>query len=148
MDRPKQIFIVDEDSNLLYSLAMILTRSGYFVVTAGSVKEMGARLQEASYDLAIIDFQITGYDGMKILEQPRRLSPESKILIFTTYTTESDIHEAILAGAYDILIKPADPDMLLARIQACLEQTPDIAPIENYYLEITRKQAQGWVIRC
>ena len=75
-----------------------------------------------TYDLAVLDVMLPVFDGFTVLQHLRRRS-DLPIIILTARVQHRDRILGLNAGADDYLLKPFDPDELLARIHAVLRRT-------------------------
>jgi DNA-binding response OmpR family regulator len=116
------ILIVDDEENLRKTLSRILTNEEFDVSSASSGEEALQFLQAGAYDLAFIDLVMTGMDGMTLLGEIRSLYPEMPVLILTANATLDSAVEAVRQGARDYLVKPADPPLIIARVNEILAE--------------------------
>ena len=116
------ILIVDDEENLRMTLSRILTKAGFNVTTASSGEEALRLVQAGAYELAFIDLLMPGIGGLVLLGELRRLYPEMPVLILTAHATLDSAIEAVRQGARDYLVKPADPQLLIARVEAILNE--------------------------
>ena len=116
------ILIIDDEPNLRRSLALILQRAGYSVATAGTAHEALQSLQAGAYDLAFLDLKLPDRNGMQLLPEIRRLYPKMPILILTAHATLETAMEAVRQGARDYLLKPIDPQKIVARVGEVLAE--------------------------
>jgi len=69
-------------------------------------------------DVIVMDLSMPVMDGVEATRRIREASPETKVLILTTYGTSADIAHAIEAGASGALVKDAEYDRLISAIRA------------------------------
>lgn len=117
------ILIIDDETNLRHTLALILQREGYSVTTAGSATEAIQALQAGAFDLAFLDLKMPDIDGIQVLPDIRQLYPEMPVLILTAHATLDSAIEAVRQGARDYLLKPIDPPQILERVKEIIEET-------------------------
>jgi DNA-binding response OmpR family regulator len=115
------ILIVDDEPKLARSLALILQRAGYAVSTAASGGQALQLLQAGAYDLAFFDIKMPDQSGIQLLGKVRSLYPDMPVLMLTAHASLDSAIEAVRAGARDYLLKPIDPDAILARVHKILE---------------------------
>ncbi|HAY85727.1 MAG TPA: DNA-binding response regulator [Chloroflexi bacterium] len=116
------ILIVDDEENLRMTLSRILTKAGFNVTTASSGEEALRLIQAGAFELAFIDLLMPGIGGLALLAELRKLYPEMPVLILTANATLESAIEAVRQGARDYLVKPADPQLLIARVKSILEE--------------------------
>jgi DNA-binding response OmpR family regulator len=110
------ILIIDDEPKLARSLALILQRAGYRVTTAGTAKEGMQFLQSGAFDLVFLDIKLPDQSGIQVLPQIRKLYPDMPVVILTAHASLETAIEAVRAGATDYLLKPIDPEAILARV--------------------------------
>lgn len=110
------ILIVDDEPKLARSLALILQHAGYRVTTAATAKEGLQLLQGGAFDLVFLDIKLPDQSGIEILPQIRHLYPDMPVVILTAHASLETAIEAVRAGASDYLLKPIDPEAILARV--------------------------------
>jgi DNA-binding response OmpR family regulator len=118
----ESILIVDDEENLRLTLSRILSKAGYNVTTASSGEEALNLTKAGPFELAFIDLLMPGMGGLALLIEFRKLYPEMPVLILTAHATLDSAIEAVRQGARDYLLKPADPEMIIARVKAILEE--------------------------
>jgi DNA-binding response OmpR family regulator len=131
----KKILIVDDDRDLVESLAQVLRSNGYETASAGSAADGLNALLLARPDLVILDVMMeTDTAGFEAAGQIRSLRPTSRfrdvrtvpIIILTAIgqVTNSrfslDPGDNFLPGVDEFLTKPVDLDELLAKVKALL----------------------------
>jgi DNA-binding response OmpR family regulator len=115
------ILIVDDEPKLSRSLALILQRAGYVVSTAASAGEGLQLLQAGAYDLVFLDIKMPDQNGIQLLPQIRSLYPDMPVLMLTAHASLDTAIEAVRSGARDYLLKPIDPEAILARVSKILD---------------------------
>lgn len=122
MDTNHSILIIDDEPNLRRSLGLILQRAGYNVTTAANAAEAIHLLQSGAYDLTFLDIKLPDQNGIQLLPQLRQLYPEMPILILTAHATLETAIGAVRLGARDYLLKPIDPENIISRVQALMNE--------------------------
>src|SRR5262245_48141720 len=113
--------LVEDEANMVRTLAKILERRGYAVDAAANGVEALERLSVQPYDLVITDLNMPVMDGMQLLREmkTRQLNPAT--IVLTGHGTIQSAVEAMKLGASDYLIKPCHPDELLVVVGRVLE---------------------------
>src|SRR5438128_5946307 len=106
----KEVLIVDDEPNLRKILAAQLSRDGYDVMTAEDGEQGLGFLREHHIDLVITDLKMPKVDGMTLLREALRESPDLPIVMITAHGTVETAVEALKIGAFDYLTKPFDKD--------------------------------------
>ncbi|MGA1796475.1 MAG: sigma-54-dependent transcriptional regulator [bacterium] len=100
------ILIIDDERSMCEFLAIMLKREGYRVKFANTPKEGITLAQNEAFDLAVIDIRMPGMDGLSVLREIRKISPETLAIMITAYASTKTAVQAIKEGAYDYLTKP------------------------------------------
>jgi DNA-binding NtrC family response regulator len=106
MTNPPKLLIVDDEEMALTNLEHILKKQGYEVVTAGSGPKGLDAVRTNQFDVVLTDLRMERVDGMKILEESRRLNPSCEVIMITGYATVDSAIEAMKKGAYHYVAKP------------------------------------------
>ena len=114
------VLLVDDHSVVRMGLAAIINIEKDLKV--GGEAESGAEAvklaKEMRPDVVVMDFMMPGMDGAEATEAVLRASPESKVLVLTTYGTSSDIARALKSGATGAVTKNLSNDELADAIRA------------------------------
>ena len=122
MPPENKILIIDDEPNLRRSLSLILQRNGYQVSSAGLGQDGLQMLDADPYDLVFLDIKLPDRSGMSILPEIRQKYSELPVLILTAHATLETAIEAVRQGARDYLLKPIDPEQILARTREVLSE--------------------------
>ena len=128
---PQKILIVDDDSDILESLTVILKCRGYQAITARDGIEGVASLKAEKPDVMILDLLMPKMDGFAVLKELRdpRWSEfrDTPILILTSVREEAsrrryELETGQELGADDYVEKPVSPDILLERVARLIKR--------------------------
>jgi DNA-binding NtrC family response regulator len=117
-----RILVVDDEPDMVETVARILTHLGHESVTAtegGAALEL---LERERPDLVLTDLRMPGMDGLALLKEVKRIDPEAPVVLFTAHATIETAVEAIKAGAFDYITKPFTADQLQVVIERALTQ--------------------------
>ena len=120
MPTAQAILIVDDKQPNLVALERLLEKTGAKVVRATNGNEALAASLREPFALAILDVQMPEMDGFELATILRRNEPTRGLpIIFVSaiYTDPSHIFRGYGAGGVDFLIKPYEPDILLAKVE-------------------------------
>lgn len=117
-----QILIVDDQINTCKSLQAILKKSGYRSEYTLSAEEALGRVRGGAFDIVISDIRMPGMDGMRLLEELKKIQPHLVVIMVTGFATIKSAVDAIQKGAYDYLSKPFTPDEVRVIIQRAAEK--------------------------
>jgi DNA-binding response OmpR family regulator len=101
-----KILVVDDEANVRFFLEEVLTRDGHQVVSVDSGEAALERIATREFDLALIDLRLKGIDGMAVLSELRRQSPDTAVIMLTGHASLETAVEALRQGAHDYLFKP------------------------------------------
>lgn len=118
---PARILIVDDEPNIIGTIAPLLRSKGYHVATAMTGRAAIEAHQRDTPDLVVLDLGLPDIDGVEICAAIRQ-SSGVPILVLSARGAEGDKVRALDAGADDYVTKPFGTDELLARIRAALRR--------------------------
>ena len=116
------VLIVDDEELLVKSCATILSSEGYRVHTEGRGKNALESVRRQHPEIVLSDLHLPDMDGMELLKEIRRISPESLVIVITGFATVDSSVEAIRAGAYDYIPKPFTATQLRILIGRAAQQ--------------------------
>ncbi len=115
------IALVDDDRNILTSVAMALEAEGFKVRTYADGSEALRGISANPVDLAILDIKMPRMDGMELLGRLRQNS-NLPVIFLTSKDEEVDELLGLRMGADDYIAKPFSQRLLLERIRALLRR--------------------------
>ena len=118
---PKPILVVDDEQSITSALELILSESGFNVLTAHSFGEAIRILSDTDVDLIITDFCLPDATGMDLIIHIKREAPDTEVILMTAFGSLDMTIEAIKCGAYYYLEKPCKRDRLLALVDRALQ---------------------------
>ena len=124
---PPRVLIVDDEPNILGTLAPLLRSRGYDVFTAMSGRAALEAVDRDKPDLIVLDLGLPDLDGVEVCRQVR-LTSNAAIVILSARGAENDKVRALDVGADDYVTKPFGAEELLARIRAGLRRSDAPAP--------------------
>ena len=140
----KRIALVEDDSDLAFTISLNLQREGYTVTHFGRGHEALVELQRGGFDFVILDLNLPDLDGLTICRELRRdpLTSAVPVLMLTARGSERDRITGLELGADDYLTKPFSVRELVARVAAIARRAqpaPDAAVYEDGELKIDAK---------
>lgn len=120
MDETIRIFITDDHAVVRHGLRGYLeTEPGFVVVgEAASGEEAIKLVPDLVPDVVLMDLVMPGCGGIEATREIRRLSPETRVIVLTSYTDEEMALPALKAGALSYLLKDIAPQELVQAIKA------------------------------
>ena len=116
-----RIIVVDDDAVARELLADALKKEGYDVEAFASGEEAIARGRQGRVDLVLTDIRMGAVDGLTVLREFKRLSPDTAIVVLTAFGSLEGAIEAIKQGAYDYLAKPFKKEEIKIVVQRSLD---------------------------
>lgn len=113
---PPTVFLVDDDESLLAGLTQLVMGAGYHVASFGSAEALLAAFDLRARGCVVLDVGLPGLQGWEAQTELSLLGSHLPILFLTGKADVPMTVEAIRSGARDVLVKPASPEVLLARI--------------------------------
>lgn len=117
-----RILVVEDEPDLLRSLAQAMREEGYAVDTAADGTDGLYKAESWDYDAIILDVMLPAMDGWQILQRLRR-KKKTPVLMLTARDRSSDRVKGLDTGADDYMVKPFDLPELLARLRALIRRT-------------------------
>jgi DNA-binding response OmpR family regulator len=117
-----KVLIIDDEAGLRETLGRILQRAGCETQAAANGQQAMQLIGEQKFDLTYLDLHLPGMDGIQILKEIRQHQPKLPVIMLTGFGTLQSAVEALRLGATDYLLKPFDPEVLVARTRVILEE--------------------------
>lgn len=115
-DSPLNILLVEDEENLHETLRLNLEMEGYEVTSAYDGKEALKQVENAYFDLIIMDIMLPEVDGISVTETIRINNNEVPVLMLSARNSSSDRVLGLKKGADDYLTKPFNLEELLIRV--------------------------------
>ncbi|HLG73561.1 MAG TPA: response regulator [Chloroflexota bacterium] len=112
-----KILVVDDAAFMRMRCSKLLTDNGYEVVEAENGLDAIAKYKESKPDAVLLDITMPEMDGLTALKEIRKVDPEAKVAMVTAMGQQSMIMDAIKSGAKDFVVKPFQPDRVLAAVK-------------------------------
>lgn len=117
-----RILLVEDEAGVALVVTDLLRANGYSVEACPSGPEGLQRALEERFDLLILDLMLPGLDGFGICRGVRERGFDGGILFLTAMGQLQERVLGLRTGADDYLVKPFDPEELLARVLAILRR--------------------------
>ncbi|MDZ7762547.1 MAG: sigma-54 dependent transcriptional regulator [Desulfovermiculus sp.] len=117
------ILVVDDDSGHRITLKTVLKSWNYTISEAEDGKSAVRQVQNAAFDLILMDVRMAVMSGIEALQEIKAYNPSIPVIIMTAYSSVESAVEAMKSGAYDYLTKPLDFDELKLTIDRAMEHT-------------------------
>lgn len=100
------LLVVDDNVRLARTVASYMEMEGFRAQPAHSAEEALLAVRRSAYDLAVVDINMPGMDGIEVCRRLREMSPGTRVLIVTGRDAADDPRRAAAAGARRLLSKP------------------------------------------
>jgi len=117
-----RILIVEDEPDLLRSLAQALREEGYAVDTAPDGEEGIYKAESYDYDALVLDVMLPKLDGWEILKRLRK-TKKTPVLMLTARDQTRDRVRGLDTGADDYVVKPFDLEEVYARLRAIIRRS-------------------------
>src|SRR4030065_963925 len=118
----KTILVVEDDPNVGESIRLLLKKTGYETLLASNGKEALPLFRQETVDLVITDLVMPKMDGIELLEEVKRLRPETEVIVISAQGTIEKAVQAIKLGAFDFIEKPINPRVISLVVERALEK--------------------------
>ena len=139
MASQRRVLVVDDERSIRESLQMILEYERYSVLHAASGAEALAALEKLGVPVVLLDIKMPGKDGLEVLEEIKRKSPSTEVIMISGHGTVQTAIEAAKKGAFDFVEKPLDRDKILITIRNAFERAGLAAENRRLVEEVGRK---------
>ena len=125
-----RLLLVDDHPVVRDGLRGVFADDADFEVVgeAANGAEAVARLERTGADVVLMDLRMPEMGGVEAIRRLRERAPSVRVLVLTTYDTDSDVLPAIEAGATGYLLKDAPREELIRAVRAAFEGQPVLSP--------------------
>lgn len=117
-----RILVLDDVSDAGTLVKRILERKGHQVFPFTEEEEAISFCLSKAPDLAILDMKLKKMTGVEVLEEIKKKSPTTKVIILTGYPTLETARESLQLGASEYCVKPIDKEELETKVQEVLSR--------------------------
>jgi DNA-binding NtrC family response regulator len=112
-----RVLIVDDEEDLVSTMAERLELRGFEVETATSGTDALAHVGKSDFSVLLVDVKMPGVGGLELMAEIKRDHPDLPVILFTGHTSVADAERGIQEGAFGYLMKPIDIDRLIEKIR-------------------------------
>ncbi|MGH7496029.1 MAG: sigma-54-dependent transcriptional regulator [bacterium] len=141
--RPK-VIVVDDEINILKTMGICFDSVGFETRLFSKPLEAEEILRQEKFDLAFFDLKMVPIDGMTLLAEIRKFSPETTVIIITAHGSIDSAIEAVKKGAYHYLQKPFDFKELQLFALKAWEHHALTAEVRGLRLRLAEKKEEDW----
>ncbi|ODS31285.1 MAG: two-component sensor kinase [Candidatus Scalindua rubra] len=121
MEKPK-ILVIDDERDQCENIVIILSSRGYLVEVAYTAGDGVKKIKKTFFNIILLDMRLPDYDGIKVLERIKELSPDTEVVIFTAYANIENVIEAMDKEAFSYISKPFEIPHLIAVLKKAYEK--------------------------
>ncbi len=115
-----KILVVDDAAFMRVRAAKVLEDAGHQVVQAENGLEAVRQYAEFRPDAVLMDITMPEMDGLTALKEIKKIDPGARVAMVTAMGQQAIVMEALKSGAKDFVLKPFQPDRVLAALQKLL----------------------------
>jgi DNA-binding NtrC family response regulator len=116
-----EILVLDDVLDAGIMMKRLLERKGHRVVVFAEEEEALGHIRIHPVDVAILDIRLKKLSGVDMLEEIKKISPKTRVIMLTGYPTVETARRAHRLGAFDYCIKPIDKDELEEKVARALK---------------------------
>jgi formate/nitrite transporter len=118
----EKMLIIDDEEIVLKSCRKIFEAEGFEVVTTANPQEGLKLVSEKSFDVILCDWMMPGFDGLDVVEEVDKRSPNSTVVMISGYPSVGRATEAMKRGAMDYLAKPFRPEEIIEVVKKAVRR--------------------------
>lgn len=144
----RDILLIEDEPGLALTVGDLLRAGGFRVeVAPDGERGLESATGPSGFGLILLDVMLPGIDGFEVCRTLRRRGLRTPVLMLTARGEIRDRVTGLRLGADDYLVKPFDPTELLARIEALLRRSGDVAPPEPVRFGDVEVDLRGMSVR-
>ena len=132
-----RILVVDDEKNIQRTMMLALESMGHDGTAAQNGSLAIEELKADKFDVVFLDLKLGQESGLDVLQEILRVSPRTKVIMFTAFASIDTAVEAMRRGAFDYLPKPFTPD----QIRHALAHVEQMRNLENRVAELESRVA-------
>jgi DNA-binding NtrC family response regulator len=117
-----RVLVVDDEADFLETIVMRLRRRKIDATGVDGGKKALEIVENERFDVVVLDVLMPGMDGIETLKLLKKKKPFIEVIILTGHGSVESGLQGMQFGAFDYIMKPADLDELLEKIQQACER--------------------------
>ena len=117
-----RILLVDDEKTMVKYLSKRLIKRGFDISSAYNGLEALEQVKAADFDVVLLDVLMPGMNGIDTLKEIKKIKPRTEVIMLTGHASVEAGIEGMKAGAFNYIMKPFDPNELVAEINLAFEQ--------------------------
>ncbi len=114
------VLVVDDSDFMRVRCRQLLVGEGFQVLEAGNGQEAVEKYREHRPDVVMMDITMPVLDGISAVKEIRKVDPQARIVMCSALGQQAMVLEAVKAGARDFIVKPFEPDRVVATLRKVL----------------------------
>ncbi len=114
----QKILVVEDEEPLALGIRDALIHNGYEVDVVHDGNQAMDQISAGRFDLVVLDIMLPGRSGFEVLRELRESKKDTRVIVLTALSEESDVVRGFELGADDYMAKPFSPRELTARVHA------------------------------
>lgn len=144
--KPPRVLVVDDEPNILKTMGVCFNAIGYETQLFSKPQDALEILHREKFELAFVDLKMAPIDGMELLAEIKKYSPETTVIIVTAHGSIDTAIEAVKRGAYHYLQKPFDFKELQLFAQKAWEYHRLTGEVRELRTQLSLAQGTGELI--
>ena len=116
------ILVVDDEASVRDALHKWFELDGYRVDSAADATIALQKMQDATWDIVLLDIKMPGMDGLELQRRIKEIDKDIITIMITAFASVDTSIQALKEGAFDYVVKPVDPDDMSHLIRNAVEQ--------------------------
>ncbi len=112
-----RVLLADDEETFRKDFSRILVGEGFEVTEVSDGLEAIDAIRKYPFDVVILDIQMPGADGIKVLRETMSFRPDTRVIMVTAFGTVEMAVEAIKLGASDYVMKPVIFEDIILKVQ-------------------------------
>jgi len=116
------ILVVDDEASVRDALHKWFEFDGYRVDSAADATIALQKMQDATWDIVLLDIKMPGMDGLELQRRIKEIDKDIITIMITAFASVDTSIQALKEGAFDYIVKPVDPGDMSHLIRNAVEQ--------------------------
>jgi CheY-like chemotaxis protein/anti-sigma regulatory factor (Ser/Thr protein kinase) len=125
----KRVLVVDDDRTLRHALVSLLEAADFAASSCGDGAAALLQIHDNPFDAIVLDLGLPRVSGLDVMTAIQKLDAPPKVIVVTADDTPGSVLKAIRDHAYQYIVKPAPPKMIVELVERAFA-APSLRPIE------------------
>lgn len=130
-----KVLLVDDEVDFVNTLGQRLKIRELIVDAVYDGEQALSYIKKTEPDVIVLDLKMPGLYGIEVLREIKKFNKNIQVIVLTGHGTEKDEEDARKLGGFDFLRKPADIDLLVAKIKEAYSEKIERALTAAAYAE-------------